>query len=98
MNKESAMRNMATLNKFWDGESHRKNRSDSSNDMLLSGRRLTLNLAIQASTVRAFFDGTNGLGRGTGFGARFLIAWPKSTQGTRFYKEPVSHTPHLAAF
>lgn len=98
MNSESAMRNMATLNKFWDGESHRKNRSDSSNDMLLSGRRLTLNLAIQASTVRAFFDGTKGLARGTGFGARFLIAWPKSTQGTRFYKEPVSHTPQLAAF
>jgi putative DNA primase/helicase len=98
MNKESAMRNMATLNKFWDGESHRKNRSDSSNDILLSGRRLTLNLAIQASTVRAFFDGTNGLARGTGFGARFLIAWPKSTQGFRLYKEPTHNTPHLAAF
>jgi len=98
MNSESAMRNMATLNKFWDGESHRKNRSDSSNDMLLSGRRLTLNLAIQASTVRAFFDGTKGLARGTGFGARFLIAWPKSTQGFRLYKEPTHNTPHLAAF
>ena len=66
--------------------------------MLLTGRRLTLCLATQESTVRAFFDGTNGLARGTGFGARFLIAWPKSTQGTRLYKAPPSHWPHLTRF
>ncbi len=35
---------------------------------------------------------------GTGFGARFLIAWPKSTQGTRLYKAPPSHWPHLTHF
>ena len=98
MSSDSAMRNMATLNKFWDGESIRVTRQDSDKDILLSDRRLTLSLAIQASTVRAFFDGSKGLARGTGFGARFLIAWPKSTQGFRLYKEPTHNTPHLAAF
>jgi len=98
MNSESLTRNLATLNKFWDGDSIRITRQDSDKDTLLSDRRLTLSLAIQASTVRAFFDGSKGLARGTGFGARFLIAWPKSTQGFRPYKEPTHNTPHLAAF
>jgi len=98
MSSDSAMRNMAILNKFWDGESIRVSRQDSDKDVLLSDRRLTLSLAIQASTVRAFFDGSKGLARGTGFGARFLIAWPKSTQGTRLYKEPPTHMKHLEDF
>jgi putative DNA primase/helicase len=98
MNKDNSTRNMATLNKLWDDDSIIVDRSDVSKNMLLTGRRLTLCLATQESTVRAFFDGTNGLARGTGFGARFLIAWPKSTQGTRLYKAPPSHWPHLTRF
>jgi len=98
MSSESAMRNMATLNKFWDGEAIRVTRSDIAKNTLLTGRRLTLNLAIQASAVRAFFEGSKGLARGTGFGARFLIAWPKSTQGFRPYKEPVNGFAALDTF
>ena len=98
MSSESAMRNMATLNKFWDGEAIRVTRSDIAKNTLLTGRRLTLNLAIQASAVRAFFEGSKGLARGTGFGARFLIAWPKSTQGFRPYKEPVNSFTALDSF
>jgi len=98
MNSDSAMRNMATLNKLWDGGDLIATRSDITKNMLITGRRLTLSLATQESTVRAFFDGSKGLARGTGFGARFLIAWPKSTQGTRFYKSPPSHWPHKTAF
>ncbi len=98
MNSESAMRNMATLNKLWDGGDVIATRSDITKNMLITGRRLTLSLATQESTVRAFFDGSKGLARGTGFGARFLIAWPKSTQGTRLYKTPPSHWPHKNAF
>ena len=98
MNSDSAMRNMATLNKLWDGGDVIATRSDITKNMLITGRRLTLSLATQESTVRAFFDGSKGLARGTGFGARFLIAWPKSTQGTRFYKSPPSHWPHKTDF
>ena len=98
MSKDNATRTMGNINKLWDGDSIIIDRSDISKNMLLTGRRLTLCLATQESTVRAFFDGTNGLARGTGFGARFLIAWPKSTQGTRLYKAPPSHWPHLTHF
>ena len=98
MSQDAAMRNMATHNKYWDGGDVIATRSDISKNMLITGRRLTLSLATQESTVRAFFDGSKGLARGTGFGARFLIAWPKSTQGTRLYKAPPSHWPHKDAF
>ena len=98
MNSDSAMRNMATLNKLWDGGDVIATRSDITKNMLLTGRRLTLSLATQESTVRAFFDGNKGLARGTGFGARFLIAWPKSTQGTRLYKAPPLSWPYREAF
>jgi putative DNA primase/helicase len=98
MASDSAMRNMATLNKFWDGDAIRVTRSDTNKNVLLTGRRLTLSLAVQASTVRTFFDGSKGLARGTGFGARFLIAWPKSTQGFRPYKEPANSFSALDTF
>ena len=45
-------------------------------------------LQIQESTLREFFDRAGTLARGSGFLARFLIAWPRSTQGTRFYSDP----------
>jgi putative DNA primase/helicase len=38
------------------------------------------------------------LARGTGFLARFLIAWPESTQGYRTFTEPPANWPKLADF
>jgi putative DNA primase/helicase len=38
------------------------------------------------------------LARGTGFLARFLVAWPESTQGFRPFTDPPESWPHLAAF
>jgi len=57
-----------------------------------------MGLAVQADTVRNFFHNSKGLARGTGFAARFLIAWPYSTQGNRLYKEPPKYYPMLSAF
>ena len=45
----------------------------------------------------SFFDKSKGLARGTGFLARFLIAWPQSTMGTRFYSDAPDWS-RLAAF
>jgi putative DNA primase/helicase len=39
-----------------------------------------------------------GLARGTGFLARFLLAWPQSTQGSRLYSEPPEKWPFLDTF
>jgi putative DNA primase/helicase len=97
MGKDSVMRNMALLNILWDGGSLSIDRR-TSESFTLYGARLTMALQIQESTLREFFARSGALARGTGFLARFLLAWPESTQGTRFFTEPPKHWPHLSAF
>jgi putative DNA primase/helicase len=97
MSGEMAMRNMARLNDLWSGQEIQSDRR-TVESWRARNARLTLSLQVQESTLRAFFDKTAGLARGTGFLARFLVAWPQSTQGTRFYKEPPGHWPKLAIY
>lgn len=97
MGKESAMRNLATLNQLWDGTDMPTERR-SSESFTVRGARLTMALQTQESTLRAFFKASGELARGTGFLARFLIAWPESTQGQRPFTEAPENWPHLAAF
>jgi hypothetical protein len=57
----------------------------------LRDRRLTFRLMLQPEALRGFLERTGTLPRASGFFARFLIAWPASTQGTRSYRvAPVS--------
>lgn len=97
MGKDSVMRNMALLNVLWDGGSLSIGRR-SSESFTVQGARLTVALQIQEATLRAFFDKSGGLARGTGFLARFLVAWPESTQGFRPFTDPPDTWPKLAAF
>jgi putative DNA primase/helicase len=55
-------------------------------------------LQVQETTLRIFFDRSGGLARGTGVLARFLLAWPESTQGHRPFTEPPESWPALARF
>jgi len=97
MTGDSAMRNMARLNDLWSGQVIQSDRR-TSESWVARGARLTVGLQVQESTLRNFFDKSAGLARGTGFLARFLVAWPRSTQGTRLFKEPPSQWPKLAGF
>lgn len=97
MGKDSAMRNLALLNVLWDGGAHSIGRR-TSESFTVRGARLTMGLMIQEITLREYFSKSGGLARGTGFLARFLVAWPESTQGTRFFNDPPPNWPHLAAF
>lgn len=97
MGKDSGMRNMALLNVLWDGGSLSIGRR-SSESFTVQGARLTVALQIQEATLRAFFDKSGGLARGTGFLARFLVAWPESTQGNRPFTDPPEAWPKLARF
>jgi putative DNA primase/helicase len=97
MGKESAMRNLAMLNQLWDGAALPVERRSSAS-FTVRGARLTMALQVQESTLRAFFESTKGLARGTGFLARFLVSWPESTQGTRYFTEAPEHWPHLSDF
>jgi putative DNA primase/helicase len=97
MKADSVMRNLSQLNVLWDGGRHRVDRK-SSEGFTLEDVRLTMGLALQPDTMRAFLDATKGLARGTGFAARFLIAWPETTQGTRKFKEAPRGWPALSRF
>lgn len=97
MGKDSVMRNLAFLNTLWDGKSLTIGRK-TSESFTVRDARLTVGLQIQEATLRAFFDKSGALARGTGFLARFLMCWPESTQGTRFYTEPPVSWPHLGEF
>jgi putative DNA primase/helicase len=107
MGKDSVMRNLGLLNVLWDGGSHSVGRRTSesftvgrrtSESFTVRGARLTVALQIQEATLRSFFDRSGALARGTGFLARFLVAWPVSTQGHRPFTEAPENWPHLAAF
>lgn len=97
MGGDSVMRNLATLNQLWDGNSLTIDRK-SSESFTARGARLTVALQVQEPTLRAFFDKSGVLARGTGFLARFLVAWPESTQGHRLFTEAPENWPALDAF
>lgn len=97
MGNDSVMRNLATLNQLWDGADIATERR-TTESFTVQGARLTIALQVQEATLRSFFDRTGGLARGTGFLARFLLAWPESTQGYRPYTDPPASWPALARF
>jgi hypothetical protein len=94
MGKDSVMRNLALLNVLWDGGNHSVGRK-TSESFTVQGARLTMALQVQEGTLRSFFEKSGSLARDTGFLARFLIAWPESTQGKRFFTEAPINWPHL---
>ena len=97
MGKDSAVRNLATLNKLWDGGTVIVGRK-STDSFTVKGARLTMALQVQEQTIRSFFKQTGDLARGTGFMARFLISWPDSTQGYRPFTSAPKDWPALAVF
>lgn len=97
MGSDSVMRNLATLNQLWDGNTLTIDRR-TSESFSVRGARLTVALQVQEPTIRTFFEKSGALARGTGFLARFLMSWPRSTQGYRPFTEAPEHWPHMATF
>ena len=97
MGKDSVMRNLATLNQLWDGANLTIDRR-TSDSFTVKGARLTMALQVQEPTLREFFSKSGALARGTGFLARFLVAWPASTQGYRPFIEAPANWPALTIF
>lgn len=85
MGYDTILRNLALLNVLWDGGAIAIDRR-SRPSFQLRDRRLTFGLMAQPEALRGFLERAGTLPRGTGFIARFLIAWPASTQGTRAYR------------
>jgi putative DNA primase/helicase len=47
--------------------------------------RPTVGLMVQEAMLQGFLSSNGELARGSGFLARFLVAWPESMQGSRMY-------------
>jgi putative DNA primase/helicase len=97
MGYETILRNLALLNVLWDGGEIAIDRRSKSS-FQLRDRRLTFGLMIQPETLRGFLERAGSLPRGSGFIARFLIAWPASTQGTRAYRPAPERMPAVERF
>lgn len=97
MGKDSIMRNLSMLNELWDGKPLTFDRV-TRDSVTVRGARLTVALQVQEATLRAFFERSGNLARGTGFLARFLVAWPGSTQGMRLFQSAPTSWPALTAF
>lgn len=98
MGGDSVMRNLATLNVLWDGGEHINSRADEDKNFTVRGARFTMSLQVQHHVLVDFMQRAGDLARGSGFLARFLLAWPESTQGTRIYTEPDEYMAGLARF
>jgi putative DNA primase/helicase len=96
MGKDSQLRTLANLNQLWDAVKLTFDRRGES--YVVDGARLTMSLQVQESALMEFISKTGTLARGTGFLARFLMAHPESTQGTRRFTEPPLNMPALADF
>jgi putative DNA primase/helicase len=97
MGQDTILRNLALLNVLWDGGEMAIDRR-SRPSFVLRGRRLSFGLMVQPEALRGFLERAGTLPRGTGFIARFLIAWPGSTQGTRAYRPAPEAMPQVALF
>lgn len=97
MGQDTILRNLALLNVLWDGGSIAIDRR-SKPSFQLRGRRLTFGLMVQPEALRGFLERAGTLPRGTGFLARFMVAWPESTQGLRHYKAAPSVLPAVERF
>jgi putative DNA primase/helicase len=97
MGQDTILLNLALLNVLWDGGEMAIDRR-SKPSFVLRGRRLTFGLMVQPEALRGFLERAGTLPRGTGFIARFLIAWPGSTQGMRAYRPAPEAMPQVALF
>jgi putative DNA primase/helicase len=96
MGKDSLTRTLGLLNKMWEGGTHVVDRATAAS-FTVRGARLTISLQVQPGVLVDFMQGDRGLSRASGFLARFLVAQPLSTAGTRLYREIVS-MPELDGF
>ena len=95
--RESPMKLMGDLNRLWDALPLHVDRRHS-DSLVVQGVRLSVALMIQEPSLRSFFEKSNGLVRGTGFLARFLVSWPSSRIGSRHFKDQPFGSPNLRAF
>ncbi|WAW10993.1 DUF3987 domain-containing protein [Oxalobacter vibrioformis] len=97
MNKDSITRFLSLLNQLWDGIPFSIDRKTSDSIMIKSAR-FSMGLQCQSVVIQKFLTDSGILARGIGFLARFLVAKPESTQGSRRYIELPDEFPAMDVF
>lgn len=82
MNKDNALKSMAGISKFWDGKDITRTRANES--ITLYDKRLSVHLMAQPIVAEMVLK--DPVLKGQGFIPRFLLCWPESIAGTRFYE------------
>ncbi|CAJ6978870.1 Uncharacterised protein [Burkholderia pseudomallei] len=98
--KGGAMGQTGLRNKGWDGARMLAFDRAGEESIIARNPRVTVSVMVQEPVLRAFIDRHGDVTRGSGHWARYLIAWPASTQGMRFtpYGDPIwRHLPKFQA-
>lgn len=95
--QSNPIRFVALLNRLWDGKTFTAHRK-TSQSFMIQNRRLTLNLMMQPLLLEQLGRQAVGIHRQSGFLARCLMAYPKSSMGSRFYQEPPNDFGYLENF
>lgn len=97
MKADNITKNLATLNKLWGGEALTISRRGEGGSFEARDVRLSMGLAVQPAVIQDFYAQNGQQARGSGFSARFLTAWPSSTQGYRNLKLEEANQQHPQA-
>jgi len=85
MKEEEKTKTAASLSSVWDGDNIKRVRGGDG-VQILAHRRVTMHLMAQPGIAAGFLGDTVLLDQG--LLARFLVAWPESRMGQRFFREP----------
>lgn len=78
-----AFNDLSKQNSIWSGDSITVDRK-TAESYVLNGARLSVSMMVQESAFKDYILRNGEKSRGSGLWARFLICFPRSTQGTRF--------------
>ncbi len=92
-----AFNDFGVINTLWGGGTLKVDRRSSESFSVEDGR-LSISLMVQYQVLKKFIDKRGEEARGIGFLARFLIAYPYSTQGTRYIQNQAPSWQHLPIY
>ncbi|GGY79912.1 YfjI family protein [Marinobacter zhanjiangensis] len=93
----SALKDLSKQNAMWSGDSITVDRK-SGQSYELVGARLTVSLMVQKSSFDKYMEKYGETSRGSGLWARFFVAQPPSTQGSRFITKVTQSWQHRDKF
>lgn len=91
LSRDNQLSTLASFDSIWSGEIVRIGRKNSES-FEVSNARLSASIFVQPEVFKTYME-TNGVARGIGFLARFLFAYPDTTQGKRMYSDPPENLP-----